>query len=228
MKDKKELAFFLTLALCAVLLIVIYMYLYQPYTQKTESLRSSNQTLTTRVNQLSQFFAQMPENKRKIESMTEEMNEILDRFPADVLEEDVMYLALRTQSEGTNVRYTSIGVDKRMELGVIPEATVKAAQVEGLDRELAFRKRGAVYNNTTGYLSLKSMLASMNNNEEEMAIEKVVYVYDAESAALKGTINATFYTVAGTGKAYEPRTFKDYENSENGRNLFTAQSKAEE
>lgn len=227
MKDKKELAFFLTLALCAVLLIVLYMYLYQPYTQKTETLRSSNQTLTTRVNQLSQFYAQMPENKRKIESMTEEINEILERFPADVLEEDVMYLALRTQSEGNNVRYTSIGVDKRAELGVIPAATVTDANVEGLDRELTFLKRGAVYNNDTGYLSLKSMLASLNGNEEEMSIDKVVYVYDADSATLKGTINVTFYTVDGTGKEYKPRTFMDYE-SLGSRNLFTAQTKAEE
>lgn len=227
MKDKKELAFFLTLALCVVLLIVLYMYMYQPYTQKTESLRSSNQTLTTRVNQLSQFYAQMPENKRKIESMTEEMYEILEKFPADVLEEDVMYLALRTQSEGSNVRYTSIGVDKREELGVIERATVEAAQVEGLDKELTFLKRGAVYNNTTGYLSLKNMLDSLNSNKEEMSIDKVVYVFDADSASLKGTINVTFYTVDGTGKEYKPRTFMEYENL-GSRNLFTAQSKAEE
>lgn len=223
MKDKKELAFFLTLALCAVLLIVLYMYMYQPYTQKTDSLRASNQALNVRVSQLSQFFAQMPENKRQIEAMTEEIEEILDRFPADVLEEDALYLALRAQIEGANVRYLSVGMDKREELGVIPVETVKAAEIEGLDQQLTFQKRSAVYNNTTGYYSLRSMLASMNNNQEELAIEKIVYVYDADSASLKGTLNVSFYTVNGTGKKYEPRTFKDYQELGHS-NLFHAES----
>lgn len=227
MKDKKELAFFLTLALCSVLLIVLYMYLYQPYTQKTESLRSSNQALTTRVNQLSQFYAQMPENKKKIESMTEEVHEILDRFPADVLEEDALYLALRTQSEGATVRYKSIGVDKRAELGVIPEDIVAAAGIEDLKHQLTFYKRTAVYNNSTGYPSLRTMLSSMNNNQEEMAINKLAYAYEPDTAALTGTVNVTFYTVSGTGKEYKPRTFKDYQELGH-TNLFLAGTSATE
>lgn len=227
MKDKKEIAFFLTLALCSVLLIVLYMYLYQPYTKKTEELRSSNQTLTTRVNQLSQFYAQMPENRRKIESMTEEIHEILDGFPADVLEEDALYLALRTQSEGATVRYKTIGMGKRAELGVIPESIVAAAGIEDLKQQLTFYKRTAVYNNSTGYSSLRTMLTSMNNNQEEMSIDKLAYVYEADSSALTGTVNVTFYTVSGTEKEYKPRTFKDYQDLGH-TNLFLAGSSATE
>ncbi|MCM1185503.1 MAG: hypothetical protein NC251_00040 [Lachnoclostridium sp.] len=219
MKDKKQTAFFLALILCAALLIVLYMYMYQPYVSKTQNLQGSNQTLGTRVTQLKQFFAQMDFNKKQIVAMTEEIQEILDRFPADVLEEDAIYLALRTQAEGANVRYNSIGVDKRAELGVIPVQVVKAAGIEGLDQQLTFNRRTVVYNNVTGYNSLKNILTSMNNNQEELAINKFAYVYDTEKSSLTGTINVIFYTVSGTGKEYEPKTFKNY-NALGHTNLF--------
>lgn len=210
MKDKKQTAFIITLALCVVLTIVLYMYLYQPYKAKTESLESSNRTLTTRVNQLSQFYAQMPANQKQIEAMTKEINEILDRFPADVLEEDILYLALKAQTDGANVRYTSINVDEREELGTISEEIVKGAEIEGLDQQLTFIQRSAIYNSNIGYASLKTMLSSMNSSQDEMAIQKVVYVYDVDTFSLKGNVNVDFYSVRGTGKKYEKRTFKDY------------------
>ncbi|MCM1325486.1 MAG: hypothetical protein NC094_07810 [Bacteroidales bacterium] len=222
MKDKKQTAFFLALILCVVLLIVLYMYLYQPYVRKTQSLQSSNQALNTRVVELKQFYAQMDYNKKQIEAMTEEIQETLDRFPADVLEEDALYLALRTQDEGANVRYTSVGVDSREELGVIPEDVVRAAGIEGLEQQLTFNRREAVYNSATGYTSLKNIITSMNNNQEELAIDTVVYTYDAEALSLTGTINVSFYTVSGTGKEYEPRTFKNYPVNQMRSNLFTA------
>lgn len=221
MKNKEQTAFFITFALCAVLLVVLYMYLYQPYREKTTSLESSNKTLSVRVNQLMQFYAKMPDNQKQIELMTGEVHDILSRFPADVLEEDILHLALQAQNDGAQVRYTNINVDKREELGVIPIETVRAAGMEGLEQQLTFNQRSAVYNNTTGYASLKVLISSMNNNQEELAIKNVSYVYDVESHALNGNVNVTFYTVSGTGKEYEPRTFKDY-LSLGHSNLFNA------
>lgn len=210
MKDKKQTAFFITLALCVVLLIVLYMYLYQPYVAKTDALKSSNQTLNTRVNTLYQFFLKMSSNKEQIAAMTEEIEEILDKFPADVREEDILYVALRAQADGANVRYTSINMDEREELGIVPAETVRGAGIEGLDQQLTFIQRPAIYNNNIGYTSLKVMLSSMNSTQNEMALQKVVYVYDVETYSLKGNVEAAFYSVRGTGKEYEERTFKDY------------------
>lgn len=209
MKNKAQTAFFTVVILGLALAAVVYLYVFKAYNEKTDALVSSNRQLATRVEELRVFYEKMPEYKEQIALMTDDIQKRLGEFPADVKEEDVIYLALRTWEEGILAAYSNITVAEREEMALIPAETVQAAGIEGLDKEIGFRQRMATYTNTTTYSNMKDLIESINRNQEQLAITSVAYSVNDEKL-LEGSIDVTFYMVSGTGKEYVPRTFKDY------------------
>lgn len=210
MKNKAQTAFLTILLLGLALSAVVYLYVFKVYNDKTESLESSNRQLSIRVEELRAFYEKMPEYKEQITLMTEDIQTRLGGFPADVKEEDVIYLALRAWEEGVLVGYQNIAIADRESMAVIPVETVQAAGIEDLDKEISFNQRMATYSNRTTYNNMKDLIACINNNQEQLAITNVAYAMNEEKQLLEGSIDVTFYTVSGTDKEYVPRTFKDY------------------
>ena len=210
MKNKAQTTFGSILVLCIVATVALYMYLYKPKQEETAAIEASNATLASRVATLEQFYAAMPQNKAEMERMTTEINEKLSTFPSDVLEEDAIYLALRTLDEEILVGYKSIGIGEREVLETIEGETVQAAKIEGLEQPISFKSRKVTYAHETTYGNMKALISSFNENQEELAITNISYTSDAEGL-LTGSIDATFYMVEGTGKEYVPREFAEYE-----------------
>lgn len=214
MKDKAQTAFYAVLAIGVLGCIIVYMYVYQPYLSKTESLKTSNATLDQRVQQLKIFYSQMADNENKITEMTEDINSRLDDFPSDVKEEDIIYLALRTWDEGILVGYSSITITPREDFALIPEEVVQPAGVEGLTGDISIIKREVTYTNITTYDQMKKLIQLINDNPEQLTIMSVAYAMsegdEAELGLLEGSIDVTFYAVQGTGKEYVPREFAEF------------------
>ncbi|MGN1225763.1 MAG: hypothetical protein ACI4TL_00840, partial [Candidatus Cryptobacteroides sp.] len=179
----------------------------------------SNTTLEARVNELSVFYGQMANNKKQIESMTKDIKEKLDEFPADVKEEDAIYLALRTWEEEILVGYEGITIGERDTFASIPAEVVNASGIEGLQNEINFIQREVSYSNIASYSVMKDLLDSINRNPEKITVSSVAYAAKEKDASddeketgtiLEGTIDVTFYAVTGTGKEYVPREFEDF------------------
>lgn len=222
MKDKAKTAFYAVLAIGVLSCIIVYMYVYQPYLEKTESLKTSNATLSQRVAELKTFYNQMADNESKITEMTADINSQLDEFPPDVKEEDIIYLALRSWDEDILVGYSSIVVTPREDLALIPAEVVQPAGIEGLDGDISIIKRDVTYTNITTYDQMKELIKLINTNPEQVTIKSVAYAMSEGDTAglgiLEGSIDVTFYAVLGTGKEYVPREFADFPTGLN--NLF--------
>lgn len=219
MKNKSQTVFAATFVLGALICLVVYMYVFQGFTKKTETLKASNATLQTRVNELSVFYAQMDSNQKEIDTKTKEIKESLDQFPADVKEEDAIYLALRTWEEEIIVGYEGITIGERDNFASIPEDIVKAGGIEGLENEIRFIQREVSYSNIASYSVMKELITSFNSNPEKITLASVAYATKEKEASddeeetgtvLEGTIDVTFYAVAGTDKKYVPRKFADF------------------
>lgn len=212
MKDKAQIAFVTTFLLGLVLSLVVFMYVYNPYKEKTEALHNSNIQLSSRVDELKEFYDNMDMYRQQMELMSGDIQEKLKNFPVDAIEEDVVYLAVRSLKDEIEVKYSTISIESPTVLGNIEEKVVQKAQVEGFEKELAFKQRNATYSNeTNGYLNMKDLITCMNNNQEELAIQNVAYKRDEESGMLKGTIDVSFYTIEGLEKEYVKRQFSEYE-----------------
>lgn len=204
-----------------VVFLALFMWVYQPQVDKTAALNGSNATLATRVAELEAFYLNMAQNQQEIELMTAEINENLKNFPSDVKEEDAVALALGAWDKGILVAYDSVETDEMEEMAVIPEETVVGANLENLSQALTFNTRNAILHNVTVYSEMKDLIQYINDSQDEMAINEVVYKASKNEetlGVLEGYVSVTFYTVAGTGKEYVPREFADYEIGKS--NLF--------
>lgn len=217
MKNKAQTVFVAVLLIGVLACMIVYMYVFQNLNKKTDALKASNTTLSARVAELSVFFGQMENNKKQIKTMTEDINKKLNEFPADVKEEDVIYLALRTWEEEILVGYEGITIGDRDLFSSIPEDVVKAGGIEGLNNEIGFVKREVTYSNIASYSVMKDLITSINNNTEKITISNVAYAAqekasddEDEGTILEGTVDVTFYAVTGTGKEYVPREFEDF------------------
>ena len=209
MKNKAQTSFFITLAMCVLLLLLLYMYWFTAKVAETESLEASNATLQARVKQLEEYYKNMPTYKEQIASWQNTINEKLAAFPADSKEEDSIYMALKSWENEILVAYTSIGVGEREVVDVISADIVKPAAMDGFDGDIVFKERMTTYNNLTTYTDLKNLIAMINDNPEQLSITNMVYSMN-EEGLLEGSLDVTYYMVDGTGKEYQPREFKDY------------------
>lgn len=218
MKNKSKTIFFTVLLLAVLVSILVYMYVYKAKKEETAQLKASNDTLETRVLQLKVYYDHMEEYKANIEQYTKDIFEMIKDFPADVLEEDAIYLALHSVGikDATSedallpVRFTNIGIDPRAELGTIPAEKVTAAEIEELKSAVSFIDRKTIYKNITNYMDLKSLLSNINNYPEQLSISDINYTIN-ENMLLDGAVEVHMYGVRGTDKEYKPKNFSDYE-----------------
>ena len=235
-KNKAQTTFISVIAMGFVLCLVMFMYYCKPTEQKRETLEASNATLATRVAELEKFYQEMPENKQRIESMTAGIKESLAIFPADVKEEDTIYLAiaskklynLRTMYEDGTIpadehlvtffpaeadeniiKYTSLNIGEPESLAIIEEKTVKGANIEGYEGNIVFNSRLTTYNNVTDYHTLKGLLQSINYEADKKTLKNIAYTIDDEGK-LVGNVAVTYYWVEGTDREYVPKDFGEF------------------
>lgn len=208
--SSKQVAMYV--ALVGVLaLVVVYFLVYKAYMDKAEQITASNATLSARVNELKEYYDDLDFYNGEIEMMENQIYTWFDEFPADVLEEDILVLALDTEKVAW-IDYSSINMGTKEALKVIPQETVAAAGIEELQQEIIFAQRTTSYVNEVDYENLKDVVKEINAQDDRLNISNITYGRNTETGLLEGTIEVTFYSVIGTGKEYVPQKLKDYES----------------
>ena len=192
-----------------VLILVVYFLVFKAYNDKADAMVTANAALNTRVNELKKFYEDVEKNKVEIESMQNQILEWLDKFPADVKEEDIIVTALDTEKNAL-VAYTNINIADREALYTIPTATTLLSGIENLNQDLIFVKRITSYVNTTDYLNMKNIVRTLNESKNRLSIQNFNYSFNEETGLLDGTIEVAFYSICGTGKEYIPQVLPDY------------------
>lgn len=194
---------FLGITLAGMLvLVVIYVFVYMDYTQKTEELTTSNGELKRVVDELQQYSDNIEDYKEEIEGMRQQIEQTVAEYPADAREEDIVMLAVELQEQNV-IAYDAINMEEREGTYSIPGDLVKAAAIEGLDEELVFAQKHAVYVNATNYDNLKSIVEQVYLSDNRIGIDNIAYAKDEENGTLEGNIDIYFYSLAGTDKEYE-------------------------
>ncbi len=198
-----------TLLFEALLILGVYIWVYQKYTDMTTKLKSDNQALTTRVAELKEYYDNVEMYTESTKAMKAEIDEKLDSFPADVKEEDVLVLALDTMRKA-NVGYTGITVSKRESIYDIDEAVVTDAALEGYDQAISMGSRVTQYTTINNYYDLKKVVDIINSIENRRVINTLSYTKN-DDGYLEGTIEVQSFFAIGTGKGYVAPDIADYE-----------------
>lgn len=190
------------------MLVIVYVFVFLEYTQRTEELEASNATLKSVVNELRVYYENMDNYKAEIKEIKAGIEEIMTEYPVDAREEDVIMLAVQLQNQNA-IAYDTVNMSETEEVYTVPAENVKLADIEGFDA-LSFRKKKAVYVNTTNYDNLKTVIEQIFASDNRIGIDKIVYAKDEELGVLSGNIDLYFYSAAGTGKEYIAPEMTEY------------------
>lgn len=185
----------------ALLLLIVYVFVYMKYTQLTEELEASNQQLEKKVAILKDYYDNMPTYKKEIGEMKEGMEEVFEEYPADAREEDALMVAVEVQEE-TEIAYSNINISKPAEVLAISQQLVSAAQIEELTLPITFRNREVTYVVKTDYLNIKDCVQQIYDRDNRIAVHNIALSKDDGEPVLKGNVDVSFYSVEGTGKEY--------------------------
>jgi len=193
---------FLGVTLVGVLvLVVVYVFVYLDYTERTTQLEASNKELQAVVTELEEYNNNMEQYQVEIDEIKAEVQSILDLYPSDTREEDAIMLAVNLQKNHI-IDFDAINMDEKEGVYTVEPYLVTAAGIEGLDESLVFTQKHAVYVNETTYKELKSVIQQIYESDNRIGIDNIVYTKDEEYGILKGNVDIYFYGLAGTDKEY--------------------------
>lgn len=216
---------FLMETVCGLLvLLVVYVFLYLPYLSKTDELEASNRTRSSELSILEAYYNNMSTYQADIVQMQSEIEDMLAEYPADTREEDILMLATKMQTENSIV-YSTISMDETEGVYTIPLSTIAKANMEGMDTDLIFTKKRAVYVNDTDYENLKYCIQDILDANQRIAIDNIVYVKNESTGNLEGNIELLFYSLVGTGKEYVAPEMSDYASGT--ENIFQSVSEGQ-
>lgn len=202
-----------------VAFVFVYVYIYLGYMEKTEALEQTNLALKKELVELEKHYQNMASYKQGIEEMQVAVESILQEYPADAREENVVMLAVQIQ-EDNDITYRSINMEEQEAVYTVPHDLFVTAGVEGFETDVVFAQKHATYVNETSYEDLKECIAEVYAAKERIGIDNIVYCKNQETGMLEGNINLYFYSASGTGKAYEAPDMAEYISGT--ENLFQA------
>ena len=206
-------------------LVAMYFLVYKDYTDKTTTLENSSRQIQAHIEELQGYKDNLEMYESRVADMREHIVEITERFPADIKEEDYLYLALATLNVEEDVTYSAVNVSDRTEISTIPASEIADAGIETLDEDLIFVKRVGSLVSSTTYKGLKECVEVINNSKDRRNISNISFTRNKEENCLDGTIEVTSYILYGTDKEYEPKDFSDYEAGLS--DLFSLKTKEE-
>jgi len=205
--NQKTFAIISVVGLLAVL--VIYVFVYLNMQTKTEELEAENDTKRALVAQLEEYYNNMAVYEADIATMQEEIAEVMSRYPADAREEDILMLAVETQTDNA-IGFDSINMEASEVVYEISADTVASAGIEGYSDAIRFVKKHAAYVNTTTYNDLKNVIGEIFASSNRIGIDSIVYTKNEENGCLEGSIDLYFYSASGTGREYAAPEIKAY------------------
>lgn len=196
-------------AVSFAIILLLYVWVFLDYQERTEQLEASNLTRENHVRELEQHFYNMDEYQSQIVEMNKQLDEILAAYPADVKEEDAIMLAVKAQTEN-DFEIDSILMSESEDVYDIALECVTGAGIEQYTEAMKFRRKTSTYVNSTSYGEMKDVLRSIVESGTRLGIENISYLKNSEEQKIDGSIEISMYSVVGTGKEYEYPNISEY------------------
>jgi len=217
-KGMSKQVFTYVVVLALLVLLAVYMLGYKKYTTMATEKQTANAALEKEVEGLKDYYINEAKYKAEMEPMVERIHAIMNQFPADVLEEDVIMHAVKTQL-GAEVEYSNITISENEAYQDVASEIVLATNQEDMQSGISFVKRTGTYNNELDYTNLKKSVQTVFDSDYNIGIKKILYSrQDDLSPMLTGTLELEFYSMIGNGKVYEKPNMIPYENG--STNIF--------
>lgn len=217
MKKISSKQIFMYVVLIGILIVVaVYMLVYKKYSDLAEATRQSNEALQVRVDSLKVYYDNEQQYIDDKAAMEVKINEILEKYPSDNREEDVIMQAVYTQM-ATPITYSGVNIGEPEVIQSVGADVVAAADLEGYENEIAFVEQTGTYVNDITYDSLKYAIQTLYDSDYVIGIKSITYSKGDEDM-LNGNLDLVFYSVKGNNKEYTLPNILPYVSGTN--NIF--------
>ncbi len=202
-KGINKQVFTIVILLALVALVAAYFFGYKKYADMTADKNNTNEALQAEVDDLKVYYLNEAQYKADMVPMAEEIHTIMEQYPADILEEDVIMHAVHTQLAAKST-YNSINISDKKVLQEVPENVVLATAQEDMQQGITFVERTGTYANELDYTNLKKSVQAIFDSSYNLGIKSISYSRaDEATGILAGTTELAFYSMVGNGKEYQ-------------------------
>lgn len=217
-KGISKQVFTYVVVLLLLALLVVYMLGYKKYMTMATDKQTANAALEKEIESSKVYYINEAQYKADMVPMAEGIHAIMEQFPADILEEDVIMHAVRTQL-GAELTYSNINISENEAYQVVAEDVVLATNQEDMQSGISFKERTGTYVNELDYTNLKKSVQAVFDSQYNIGIKKITYSRSGDDTPLlNGTMELAFYSMEGNGKEYQKPDMLPYLNG--STNIF--------
>ncbi|MDO4554999.1 MAG: hypothetical protein Q4B70_07650 [Lachnospiraceae bacterium] len=172
---------YLMIAGSLLLLLVSFLFVFQPQMERMNEIKAENQELEQKVNDLLEIQSQQSYYVSETEKMQAEVDAYLDSFPSDVKEEDMIALALQFE-DLTQVDISGISIGDKTEVGSIESSSEESTSVSGTSTAQSDATESNSTENALGESTTASINGADSTTVTDSTVEPAMTLYNTMTA----------------------------------------------
>lgn len=212
MKSKQKEWGLLVAIVGIVVLALVWARLYQPYQEETQTLEAACTELTQQIEQLKVWQKEMDLYEEENDTMKEDINGLLAKFPPESRKEDVIVYAADLEAHNSNTEIASIGLGDLELLYSVDASGVylnEADEQNRIARTFSLYGRQITFANTFSYRGMKQFVREIVEDSASKSIESMSLSFDRSTGMLTGSTVLNVFTLEGTERVYQPLEITD-------------------
>ena len=196
--SKKEI--YLLLALLGIgIAVCAWQFGFKKINVQTEMLRTETETLQLQIDKYTAVKNNIEIYTNGIENATNDIANVLYKFPATVMEEDMIMLGRSIEKIMDDTYISNVSFSGASNVCVVTSRPVETTTVP---------TSYSLYNNKvlvsfqTSYKGFKEIMDYINENKNRMSVSDFTLAYDENTGLVSGSTSVNMYSVAGTDKEY--------------------------
>lgn len=191
-----------------LLLLIGYFMIFSPLKRANDSMKTQIDVLTTQRDQYRVMDAHKAENKKQTARMQKELDEMLDRYPKNVYEEDIIQAMSNLEDntdilisditcENTNLVTSSSDYSTDGSTSSTSDTTTSTNTSATSSNKYQLYVKSSSISFGVGYEGIKAVAAYVKNGALKKNIESIYLTYDQDTGRLMGTMIINFYSISG-------------------------------
>ncbi|MDD6327344.1 MAG: hypothetical protein Q4D54_07020 [Eubacteriales bacterium] len=177
--------------LCVLIVGGVYMYVYKPNKDTTDSLKSETESLEKKLADLQEKNKHRDEYIEKTKAYYAEFDKIVQDFPATLDQElTVMFMKGIEDSQNGEFQIPSVGLGQPKQFYTLG----------GADGDYVCYTQSLPISYTGNYEGVKDYIDYIMNYQYRMNISSINISYDAENDVASGSVSMNAYAIAGGGR----------------------------
>ena len=184
-----------------VIFLLLYLLVFNPAQTRLQEIEARSSQLTAQVQELETQYLHMADYEAGIDAGRKNVRELLESFPGDVKEEDILsYLLTMEAKEGIHMESVTFNPPEIVQS--FPAVLEQSGQDVAAEVEAC--RASPVMTGTLPYPQAKNVIDYFYASPRQTTLENATLTYNAESGQLTGTFQLAKYFIRWDGAEFIP------------------------